>query len=406
MKGKRRWKDRKEKWSRQTAVQMTSNRLRQCVRAMVGALLLVGLFGVSCSEPGTVSREAPYPAPYPASAVVASVTWDFGNRVRRAPGSDLWPTTWAADGNIYSSWGDGGGFGGTNRDGRVSLGFARIEGFPDNVEGYNVWGGKNPENVAGFGGKCAGMLSVDGILYGWINTQNGFPPDYKLAWSSDLGATWELSTWVFPKTGTFFPSTFLNFGQDYAGARDRYVYSYGANWTEAEGRGPENNLYSVRVLREKITDRTAYEFFMGLDSNGKPIWTSDIDQREPAFTDPNGVGNPGLANVVFNPGIARYLLTVGHRPPNNEKYLSGRVGRLGIFDAPEPWGPWTTVAYYDNWGGFGDDGFTLGYHFPTKWISPGGKTLWMIFSSTGVLDSFNLIKGTLTLKTPTDPDEG
>jgi len=45
-----------------------------------------------------------------------------------AEGSDMWPITWAADGNLYTCYGDGGGFGGTDTLGRVSFGVARVEG--------------------------------------------------------------------------------------------------------------------------------------------------------------------------------------------------------------------------------------------------------------------------------------
>ena len=48
--------------------------------------------------------------PYPPSPVIEDVTWDIGNMLRLAPGSDLWPVTWGPDNNIYISWGDGGGF--------------------------------------------------------------------------------------------------------------------------------------------------------------------------------------------------------------------------------------------------------------------------------------------------------
>ena len=36
-------------------------------------------------------------------------------RATLAPGSDIWPLTWAADGHQYTTFGDGGGFGGTDQ---------------------------------------------------------------------------------------------------------------------------------------------------------------------------------------------------------------------------------------------------------------------------------------------------
>lgn len=335
-------------------------------------------------------------SPFPRSPVIESITWDFDNLVRKALGSDLWPITWASDGNLYTSWGDGVGFGASDfyeqwGPNRASLGFSRIEALPSNFTPINLWGGKDAENRPTFEGKSAGIVSVDAILYSWINTQNGKPADFMLAWSSNLGVSWQLSSWKFPSSGTFFPSTFLNFGKDYAGARDGFVYIYGGRWGHSE------NVYMARVPKDEIKNRAAYEFFQGLNADGNPMWTSDITQRTPIFANPKLADefNGALkASVIYNRGINRYILTVPH----------GGVGKLGIFDAREPWGPWTTVAYYDNWGEFGTgfSGEGLIYSFPTKWISTDGKTMWCVFSGTGKFDSFNLLRATLTLKTLLD----
>jgi hypothetical protein len=108
------------------------------------------------------------------------------------------------------------------------------------------------------------------------------------------------------------------------------------------------------------------------------------------FTDPNGV-TP--SSVVYVPGLKRFLLTCFHAGP----------GQLGVFDAPTPWGPWTTIAYYEDWGQMEADGEGLTCGFPQKWISADGLTLWSIFSVYGdgakkgiyAHDKFNLVKATL-----------
>jgi len=87
-------------------------------------------------------------APYPPSSVITDMSLDWSTHRRQAIGSDNWQLTWAQDDHQYGAWGDGGGFGGTNSNGRVGLGFGRIEGDWDNYRGFNVWGGKNPENPA------------------------------------------------------------------------------------------------------------------------------------------------------------------------------------------------------------------------------------------------------------------
>jgi hypothetical protein len=181
--------------------------------------------------PTLISPEEPEGTtpPYPASPVIETITWHMDTHITAAPGSDIWPVTWAADDNLYLGWGDGGGFGGTNTDGRVSIGFARIEGEPEEFIGVNVSGGVNAVHPASIErGKPSAIISVDGVLYVWLNTQNGTPPDFRLAWSYDFGETWQLSDWAFPKTGDFFPGKFLNAGKDNSATQDEYIYTYGA----------------------------------------------------------------------------------------------------------------------------------------------------------------------------------
>jgi hypothetical protein len=61
---------------------------------------------------------------------------------------------------------------------------------------------------------------------------------------------------------------------------------------------------------------------------------------------------------------------------------------FGIFDAPEPWGPWTTVTYSPTWDVPPGEMCSL----PTKWMSPDGRTVHLVFSGG---DSFNVRKATL-----------
>ena len=77
----------------------------------------------------------------------------------------------------------------------------------------------------------------------------------------------------------FFPATFLNYGKNYAGARDKYVYTYGGPWMS----GVHHHL--ARAGQDKIKDRAAFEFFQGLDAEGHPVWTPQICRRRPVFRD-------------------------------------------------------------------------------------------------------------------------
>ena len=324
-------------------------------------------------------------APYPPSPVIAEISFDFSSRDRRAPGSDNWPITWADDGHQYAAWGDGGGFGGTNSDGRVSLGVARIEGSSDNYRGYNVWGGKNAENPPQFTGKSYGILSAGRTLYMWV-TPDSSVEEARLCYSTNHGATWTRADWAFKQSDGFVLPSFCQFGKAYSGARDSYVYIYAVHLQNASvplGIQKPGEIDLMRVRRDRITDRGAYEFFAGLGTGSRPTWTQDPAKRRPVFQDPNGVG--WCVSVSYNAGLRRYLLCTEH--------AESFQGNLGIFDAPEPWGPWTTVGYYSNWGGFGS---TFFWNFSNKWLSAEGRRFTLIFTGTGYNDAWNTVKGAFT----------
>ena len=108
---------------------------------------------------------------FPPSPVFAGIQWHWDTRQTAAPGSDLWPVAWADDDHLYTAWGDGGGFGGTDTDGRVAMGFGRLEGVPPAWHGFNLNGGKDPPHPASFPrkGKTSGLACVDGVLYATVN---------------------------------------------------------------------------------------------------------------------------------------------------------------------------------------------------------------------------------------------
>ena len=359
--------------------------------------LFMGLicFKLSAAETGL----PPQTTPYPPSTFLHAVHWHWDTYQTAAVGSDLWPVTWGPDDSLYAAWGDGGGFGGSDSDGRVSLGFAKIEGGPEHFRGINLNGGKNPLHPASFPtkGKTDGILFADESFYATINLQDGAWPNvnHVLAWSLDKGATWTRADWLFPGgKGNFEPAKFLNFGKAYTGVPARlagYIYLFGPVFDNTPtGRG--KSLYLARTPSDKIREGNALEFFAWLDPTGKPSWQAGLKFAQPVFTDANGV-TPGALTYV--PGLNRFLLSCFHTGP----------GQLGIFDAPEPWGPWTTVAYYENWGDMTRAGHGLSCEFPSKWISSDGLTLWCVFSVYGegaqkgikAHDKFNLVKLTLTL---------
>ena len=57
--------------------------------------------------------------------------------IRKAKGGDNWPVTWASDGSLYSTYGDGWGFKPKVAE-KLSLGLVRIDGPPNDFTGTNL----------------------------------------------------------------------------------------------------------------------------------------------------------------------------------------------------------------------------------------------------------------------------
>lgn len=305
--------------------------------------------------------------PYPPSPVIRRLVFQPDIH-RDAIESDNWPITWGDDDSQYTSYGDGWGFE-PKTEHKLGMGFARIIGPAGQFHGANL---RSPGEQVGNGAqspKASGILMVDGVLYLWTrNVGNS-----QLLWSKDHGRTWESGLRL--QTG-FGSPTFLNFGRDYHGSRDAFVYTYSQDGASAYEN--DNQLALARVPKNKITDRAAWEFFEKLDENGHPLWTPDIERRGAVFT---YTANCRRSDVVYNPGIRRYLMALAYNA----------AGDWGTFDAPEPWGPWTTVFHSDaSRSGAGTNAWgipgTHGYRLPAKWISPDGLAMTLVFSGVRLKD--------------------
>lgn len=294
--------------------------------------------------------------PYPPSNVIRSIRFDPAESIiRKAIDSDNWPMTWADDDRLYTAYGDGSGFE-PFVERKLSMGVARVEGTPPDFAGFNVRSATAERTGGGVKGpKASGMLMVDGALYMWIrNTANA-----TIARSTDHGATWE---WGFKFDGESFGCpTFLNFGRNYAGAADDFVYAYSQDGPSAYE--PYDGIVLARVPKTRIMERSAHEFYAGADADGVPRWTTDLAKRQHVFHYP---GHCERLDAVYDPALKRYLLAVSF----------GHGKGWGIFDAPRPWGPWTTSYITRDWG----LGETHGYRLPSKWSSPDGTRRWLVFS--------------------------
>ena len=317
---------------------------------------------------------------YPASTVIKKIEWALkGEIIRRASGSDNWPITWADDNNLYVAYGDGWGFEPKTKE-KLSLGIAKIEGSPTDFKGINVRT-KSGECIGqgANGAKASGMLCVDGVLYMLVrNTSNS-----QLAWSSDHGKNWMWCDWKF--TTSFGAPTFLNFGKNYAGARDDFIYIYSHDSDSAYE--PADRMVMARVPKNQIRNRASYGFFKDLDGSGRPVWTENINERGAVFINQGECYRSGIS---YNAGLKRYLwcqILPASKHPQGTRFQGG----FGIYDSPQLWGPWTTAFYTESW----DVGPGETSSFPTKWISADGRTCHLLFSGD---DCFSVRKAVLITK--------
>ena len=165
------------------------------------------------------------------------ITWaPASSIIRLAKGCGDWAPTWAADGNIYTPYGDCNGVSGTLSPKR-SMGLARATGSPATGDlaladidtgptgapdidadpgGLDALGdGKN-------GKKPSGLLAANGKLYAWVRniktdgTQSRLR--YSLADGTKPGSTWAWASWTLTQFG--YP-VFVQAGKAYAGIAQR-----------------------------------------------------------------------------------------------------------------------------------------------------------------------------------------
>jgi len=347
------------------------------MRTTAGALLwFASCFSGPAALPGDEGATSNSP-PYSPSEVIVGIEWAPAEPiVRKAPGGDNWPMTWADDGNLYTAYGDGYGFEPLVPQ-KLGMGLARVEGGPADFKGYNIRSATLENRGQGAAGKKAsGVLMVDGVLYLWARNAG----NSQLAWSKDYGRTWDWSPWRF--STSFGCPTFLNFGQNYAGARDKYVYVYSHDHDSAYE--PADRMVLARVPKDRISDRDAYAFFVRRDDRGEPVWSDDIGRRGAVFRNP---GECYRSGITYNAPLKRYLwcqIDPDSTHPQGMRFDGG----FSIYDTPEPWGPWTTVFRTEHW----DVGPGETSSFPTKWMSDDGKTLYLVFSGD---DHFSVRRATL-----------
>jgi len=95
----------------------------------------------------------------------------------------------------------------------------------------------------------------------------------------------------------------------------------------ASGRYRRSDPYLAYITLGSVEDRRALRYFAGLDSEGRPRWSTEEAEAVPLFTHPC----IGELSVAWNPFIEKWLMLYNCGSPR------GIVFRV----SEEPWGPWS-----------------------------------------------------------------
>jgi len=299
---------------------------------------------IASTEVNTAAASPTGDAPYCRSRNIESMSWDWAGGHTEPNGSDLWPVTWGTDGGVYTFFGDGGGFGGSNERGRTSFGVAVMTSppplRPDSVS--NLYGGYNSMHPSTLQGKGGAIIAVGSDFYtlGGVFTASeaknsgksfpvsGSPQRRQIGYSKGDAHSWQATSWYFCSDedgrlkGNFCPMGFINFGPGNSGAPGGFVYLLGTDNTlaywSAEAPQASAATYLARVPAKHVLEREAYQYFAGLDTQGGPLWSDDQRQMRAIFVDRNG-SRPGchgtcnmtsvLQEAVYIRALGRYIGT-------------------------------------------------------------------------------------------------
>ena len=118
-----------------------------------------------------------------------------------------------------------------------------------------------------------------------------------------------------------------------------------------------------------------------------PVWTRDIARRGAAFENPDGALRSAMTYVA---PLGRYLWwqQIPAPPGSRDRGDTRFEGGFAVYDAPEPWGPWTTAYFTPRWDvGPGESG-----NFPAVWMSADGRTVHLL-DPDGFVLNYKAIEG-------------
>ncbi len=124
---------------------------------------------------------------------------------------------------------------------------------------------------------------------------------------------------------------FINREDDYP---DDHLYALGIGTEYDWNLYGDSEVFLTRFDRNiPLMDYSQFEYFTGL-SSGLPVWSTEQDDAQPV---------PGLFTASIGSAIYKNWPETG-----DGSYLF--LTTEGLFEAPEPWGPWFMVAPLIMWG--------------------------------------------------------
>ena len=115
-----------------------------------------------------------------------------------------------------------------------------------------------------------------------------------------------------------------------------------------------------------MNDPSAYEFYCGKDTAGRPVWSPDFKRIRPLLEWNN---NMGCVTVTYDAPLKKYLMCItdgGNTCAKMHTY---------ILESENLTGDWKIIAYMKN---FGEQAYFV--NIPSKFIGRNGRTMWLLYS--------------------------
>ena len=148
-----------------------------------------------------------------------------------------------------------------------------------------------------------------------------------------------------------------------------------------------NQLAMFRVAKDRILDRSAYEYFVSRNPDGSATWSGDITERGVVHTFPSGWVNikahpyAWQPSVTYNAPLDAYMMSSWGMAVDAEGMWFHKPSYLGFWVAERPWGPWRQMHEDTAWTPGGDvNARAYQPQISSKWIAEDGKSFWMVFS--------------------------